>query len=412
MLDVGKMVFVQHNNLELVNDIKENLKEIAIKKVSRLNEELLEQEKRKKNSESEENSENGEDNNEDDYEEGEDEENEDVVNSSLGEDIIKPAPFQTNIKSKLFQINDEYYHVKLDKITYMIYDYKSRTTVKVNDFVFKSEVEQKLSDEKVITKDNKAQKEKEKADKDENDKKNSNDKDDKNTDLDNTNKDTKSIEMKTFIKEIGFALQRKDTQKTVLIIKLVSILILSLLLIEIFLYTYYLKGRLDNIDIYIDLLTAGNQFFIDMIVTLLHVRELTLISNENYQIFQGTERNSYIDESINEVKLLYQKLEEELDNIISYSMMVSKEVFEKLSNKTVNLEVLDDAQLISKTPITRNEAFTLMITSLFRISRKNITEIIPLDKDVFLFLINSLNANYVNCVDQQELFFEEITKAF
>ena len=413
MLDVSKMVFVQHNNLELVNDIKENLKEIAIKKVSRLNEEYLEQEKRKKNSESEENSEdNGEDNNEDDYEEGEDEENEDVVNSSLGEDIIKPAPFQTNIKSKLFQISDEYYHVKLDKITLMVYDYKSRTTVKVNDVVFKSEVEQKLSDEKVITKDNKAQKEKEKADKDENDKKNSNDKDDKDPALDTTNKGSKSLEMKTFIKEIGFALQRKDTQKTVLIIKLVSILILSLLLVEIFLYTYYLKGRLDNIDIYIELLTAGNQFFIDMIVTLLHVRELTLISNDDYQIFQGTERNSYIDESINEVKLLYQKLEEELDTITSYSMMVSKEVFEKLSNKTVDLEVLDDGQLISKTPITRNEAFTLMITSLFRISRKNITEIISLDKDVFLFLINSLNANYVNCVEQQDLFFEEITKAF
>ena len=175
ILDVGKMVFVQHNNLEMINDIKENLKEIAIKKVSRLNEEYLEQEKRKKNNEegSEENTENYED------EEGEgdgdgdneDKENEDVVNSSLGEDIIKTAPFQTNIKNKLFQISDEYYHVKFDKITYMIYDYKSRTTIKINDMVFKSEVEKKLSDEKVITSDNKAKKEKEKEDKEKNEKK-------------------------------------------------------------------------------------------------------------------------------------------------------------------------------------------------------------------------------------------------
>ena len=93
-------------------------------------------------------------------------------------------------------------------------------------------------------------------------------------------------------------------------------------------------------------------------------------------------------------------------------MMVSKEVFEKLSNKSVYIQVLDDDQTISETLITRNEAFTLMITSLFRISRKDIKEIIPLDKDVFLFLINSLNANYINCVEQQDLFFEEITNAF
>ena len=103
----------------------------------------------------------------------------------------------------------------------MVYDYKTRTTVKVNDTIFKSEVEQKLSDEKIITNDNKAKKEKEKADKNEKDKN-----DDKNSD-DKNNLDplgtgvTKSIETKTFIKEIGFALQRKDTQKTVLIIKLV-----------------------------------------------------------------------------------------------------------------------------------------------------------------------------------------------
>ena len=105
----------------------------------------------------------------------------------------------------------------------MVYDYKTRTTVKVTDTVFKSEVEQKLSDEKVITNDNKAKKEKEKADKDENDKKNNKDgNDNEKNELDPLGTGaTKSIETKTFIKEIGFALQRKDTQKTVLIIKLV-----------------------------------------------------------------------------------------------------------------------------------------------------------------------------------------------
>ena len=412
LLDVGKMVFVQHNNLEMINDIKENLKEIAIKKVSKLNEEYLEQEKKKKKNEedSEENSENY------DEEEGEgdneDEENEEVVNSSIGEDIIKPAAFQTNIKSKLFQITDEYYHVKLDKITYMVYDYKTRTTVKVNDTIFKSEVEQKLSDEKIITNDNKAKKEKEKADKNENDKKDGKNSDDKNN-LDPLGTGvTKSIETKTFIKEIGFALQRKDTQKTVLIIKLVSIIILTILIGEIAWYTYFLKGKLDNIDTYLALLTAGNQYFIDNAITLLHIRELTLLSNDEYVVAEGINRTQYIEDSIEEIKQLYQKLEEELDSITSYSMMVSKEVFEKLSNRSVNLQVLDDDQTISNTLITRNEAFTLMITSLFRISRKDIKEIIPLDKDVFLFLINSLNANYVNCVDQQDLFFEEITKAF
>ena len=412
VLDVGKMVFVQHKNLELVNDIKENLKEIAIQKVSRINEEIKQEKKRKNtNNEEEENSEEG--NYEDEEGEGEDEENEDVVNSSLGEDIIKPTPFQTNIKNKLFQIGDEYYHVKFDKITFMIYDYKSRTTVKANDMVFKSEVEKKLSDEKVITSDNKAKKEKEKEDKEKNEKKK---KDGKNTEIKTdselSGKGNKNIEMKTFIKEIGFALQRKDTQKTVLIIKIVSISILCVILGELLWYTLYLKGRLNNIDMYLELLTAGNKFFIDMVITLLHVRELTLLSMDDYKIVQGIDRTTYIEESIEEVKELYQKLEEELDTITSYSMMVSKEIFEKLSNRTVNLQVLDDGEIISETPISRNEAFTLMITSLFRISRKDIKEIIPLDKDVFLFLINSLNANYVNCVDQQELFFEEITKAF
>ena len=417
MLDVDKMVFVQHTNLEQSNDIKENLKEIAIKKLSKLNELYLNAEKKRKNSSSNgsEEGENNEDEDDNENENDEDEEEEnDVVNSSLEENIIKPAPYQTNIKSKLFQIADEYYHVKMDKITFMIYDYKSRTTVKVNDIIHKSEVEQKLSDEKVLTSDEKAQKEKEKEDKLAAEKKNSKN-GNKNTDnpIDNNlEPGNKSVEMKTFIKEIGFALQRKDTQKTVLIIKLVSLFIICMILIEIAAYTFFLKKKLDNIDMYLELLTAGNQFFIDMIVTLLHVRELTLLSIDEYTIAVGTDRESYIESSIQEVKELYQKLEEELEIITSYSMMVSREVFEKLSNRTVELEVLDDEQSISITKITRNEAFTLMVTSLFRISRNNISQIIPLNKDVFLFLINSLNANYVNCVDQQELFFAEITNAF
>jgi hypothetical protein len=303
----------------------------------------------------------------------------------------------------------------MDKITFMIYDYKSRTTVKINDIVHKSEVEQKLSDEKILKNDNKAQKEKEKEDKIAAEKKNAKN-GNKNTDnpLDsNLGPGNKSVEVKTFIKEIGFALQRKDTQKTVLIIKLVSLFIIGMILIEIAAYAYFLKTKLDNIDMYLELLTAGNQFFIDMIVTLLHVRELTLLSMDDYKIIVGADdRDSYIDSSIKEVKELYQKLEEELEIITSDSMMVSREVFEKLSNRTVEMEVLDDEQSISITKITRNEAFTLMVTSLFRISRNNISQIIPLNKDVFLFLINSLNANYVNCVEQQDLFFAEITNAF
>ena len=409
MLDVDKMVFVQHKDLQLTNEIKENIKEIAIKKVSKLNELYLQAEKKAKNSsegsEEEEGSYNHEENEDD-----EDEEN-DVVNSSLEEDIIKPAPFQTNIKNKLFQISDEYYHVKMDKITLMVYDYKTRTTVKMNDVIHKSEVEQKLSDEKIITNDEKTQKEKEKADKIAKDQKNAKNGKEEVPDI-NLDKGNKSVEMKTFVKEIGFALQRKDTQKTVLIIKLVSMIILGMILCEIGGYTYFLKGRLDNIDMYLELLTAGNQFFIDMIVTLLHVRELTLLSHDDYKIVVGTDREEYIQQSIQEVKELYQKLEEELEIVTSDSMKVSKNVFEKLSNRTVDLEVLDDKQSISITKITRNEAFTLMVTSLFRISRNNISEIIPLNKDVFLFLINSLNANYVNCIDQQDLFFSEITNAF
>ena len=415
MLDVDKMVFVQHKNLTQANEIKENLKEIAIKKVSKLNEIYLNAEKKRKNSNSEnEEDEENENNEGEENEDDEDEEN-DVVNSSLEEDIIKPAPFQTNIKNKLFQITDEYYHVKMDKITFMLYDYKSRTTIKVNETNHKSEVEQKLSDEKIITSDEKAQKEKEKAVKIANEQKNTkNGKNDDNklNDINNLNPGNKSVEMKTFIKEIGFALQRKDTQKTVLIIKLVSLVILGMILIEIAGYTYFLKGRLDNIDMYLELLTAGNQFFIDMIITLLHVRELTLLSSSDYQISVDVDRDTYIENSIQEVKEYYQKLEEELETITSDSMMVSRTVFEKLSNRTVELEVLDDDQTISVTKMTRNEAFTLMVTSLFRISRNNIDEIIPLNKDVFLFLINSLNANYVNCVEQQDLFFSEITNAF
>ena len=129
---------------------------------------MLKNQKKRKNSSSNgsEEGENNEDEDDNENENDEDEEEEnDVVNSSLEENIIKPAPYQTNIKSKLFQITDEYYHVKMDKITFMIYDYKSRTTVKVNDIIHKSEVEQKLSDEKVLTSDEKAQKEKEKEDK-------------------------------------------------------------------------------------------------------------------------------------------------------------------------------------------------------------------------------------------------------
>ena len=189
--------------------------------------------------------------------------------------------------------------------------------------------------------------------------------------------------------------------------------IIFIILGEIIFYTYYLKQRLNNIDIYLDLLSAGNKFFKYNVIAILEVRELTLLNNENYSVVNSQdERDDYSNEHIAAVKELYGQLFDELSTITSQSMMVSKEVFGVLNNKTNNLQMLNANLTIQQVEMSRSTAFTLMVASLFKISRKNISDIRPLDDDVFIFLLNSLNANYQNCEEQKDLFFEQIKKAF
>ena len=193
--------------------------------------------------------------------------------------------------------------------------------------------------------------------------------------------------------------------------------IIFIILGEIIFYTYYLKQRLNNIDIYLDLLSAGNKFFKYNVIAILEVRELTLLNNENYSVVNSDdERNDYSNEHIAAVKELYGQLFDELSTITSQSMMVSKDVFGVLNNKTnkciFHFLIQKQNLTIQQVEMSRSTAFTLMVASLFKISRKNIEDIRPLDDDVFIFLLNSLNANYQNCEEQKDLFFEQIKKAF
>ena len=423
VLDAQKMRFIQKDeiNEQFREKMKGKIKNLALEKLQ--NENMLKKKDTKSNTDdSNKNSDEEEESGEGSLDENSEEKEESSEKSKSYDSELQDEVKEMNVKPEIkniekfvptVKIQDEYYKVNMSKITYYVYNYATRTTTQQKDYVNTSKVDEIIKDE--INQTNK-------IDSDNNNKKKEKLKKESNMtpeEIENSKKKTdapisnKSHEVTTFIKSIQFALQRKDEQKTVFFIKMVCFGIIIVILGEIIFYTYYLKQRLNNIDIYLELLSAGNKFFKYNAIAILEVRELTLLNNFNYSVVgSADERVEYTNEHIAAVKELYGQLFDELSTITSQSMMVSKNVFGVLNNKTNDLQMLNADLTIQQVQMSRSTAFTLMVASLFKISRKEIADIRPLDDDVFIFMLNSLNANYQNCEEQKDLFFEQIKKAF
>ena len=111
----------------------------------------------------------------------------------------------------------------------------------------------------------------------------------------NNENEKSGMSFEMFSKQIEIALKKKDSQKTVIQIKITSYIILCILLIEILLMVLFFENCIDDINIHNQLYINSNLYYINLITAYFNIRELTLLANENYTTYYIPNRTEYLN---------------------------------------------------------------------------------------------------------------------
>ena len=408
IIDINKKKYVQIKNNEQnkIKNYREEIQKVALKKVNEIN-------KIYKNSDDEEE--------EDDGEEEEDSEisssNEKAMNIKMiktikaeikrdsiqnkNQNALKPIFRKRTTKSskrisekmspRELYIKGQYYEINVNNIHFFIFDYNKGTAVEINGNDFKkSQVLKRVEDENndIITpkliKKNESKNNKKILFR-------------KSTTLKNefitqVNKTyIKNVVSKEILKkQIEFALKKQDTQKSVYHIKLISYIIIICLLTEIITIIIYVYYWLKEIDIHLKLIKEANSYFSYIIFSSHAIRELTLLSNENYTNFWGN-KTSYSNYFKSILTIYYQKLIDSSHIVSSFISNIGSSNFEKIFKNTVEINFLDGINNNIKIIGSYSGVQSYFESCLHIITKLEQNDIIPLNMNVYFFLSNSFD---------------------
>ena len=411
IIDIQRRKYIQikNNDENIKKNYREEIQKAALKKVNEIN-------KIYKNSDDEEEEE------EDDEEDEEDSEisnsnNEKAMNIKMIKTIkaeIKRDSIQNKNQNELkplfrkrttrsskrnneiispreLYIKGKYYEIKYRNIHYFVFDFNKGTPIEINGTEFmKSQVLKRIEDEnhdiitpkifkKIDSKNNKKILFR------------------KSTTLKNelitqVNKTyVKNVLSKEMLqKQIEYAIKKQDTQRSVYHIKLISYIIIFCLLIEIISLILFLYYWLNDIDIHLKLIKEANSYFSYIIFSSHAIRELTLLSNENYTNYWGN-KTYYSNFYKNLLSIFYQNLIESSHIVSSLISYIESSNFDKIFRNSVEINFLDGLNENLIINGTYSGVQSYFESCLHIITRLDQNSIIPLNMNVYFFLSNSFN---------------------
>ena len=210
-------------------------------------------------------------------------------------------------------------------------------------------------------------------------------------------------------KQITYLINRKDSHSSVLILKIATFLIVLCVIGEISVFSFFLFHSLTKGDSYLHLITSSNLFFREMIMAVYHVRELTLLYNVNYTTIYDSNRTNYINNQTEALFEIYQRMVNAQKTIQFFEEIVSKKTFHELNNKTVVNSVLFLHQYQSSITISLSTSISLIENAILKICQTSIQNLTPMNYDVYYFITNALNANFLICITESEMFTSDFS---
>ena len=212
--------------------------------------------------------------------------------------------------------------------------------------------------------------------------------------------------------QINYFLNKKDSHSSVLLLKAVALLILIAVFLEITGYGLYIIISISKGFDFLEMIKGSTTFFSKMLMAVYHVRELTLLGNENYTNIYDSNRTRYILNHTQSLLKIYEDMYKAQYIIQKHESIVSEDTFYQLNNCTTMNEVLFASEYKQTIKVSRSTSLSLLQSAIFRISNNNITEMSPLNSDVFFVISNSLNANFIICMNQVEYFITDFLNHF
>jgi len=213
------------------------------------------------------------------------------------------------------------------------------------------------------------------------------------------------------IKEIEYALKKKESLESISLLNKMSIVIFLLFIsIGIFLLFYIIKFSKEVKQIGTLVMNSYRLLIFNSIGSY-YVRELTLLNNENYTLIPSkNSKENYTITIINNTFSLFEQIHKLLSHTAVSNIKISEKNKKILFEDKINTENIQNDFSILITKATMQTSFIEASTALFNIATKNISEIIPTEQDTFFYLKNSLNI-LSNCFYiQGECYMDELHK--
>ena len=410
--DIGKkftinatsIAFVQHDKTIDENKLRNELRKQAENKISALNKEnsSLSSSDDEEEDESYESSENSSDS------------NSNYISSTSSEEERKKRKKTNNSMNN--DNNNGYYHVDLTKIKLYVYEYKKNVIVEnVPQGGNKSQIEIKLKEDS----GNNPKKDSDTSQSVDASSGNSNDKitstQSKKKKKDDSVSSTLISQEEILKKEIENALKRNDSSKSITLLYILSFISLGMLFVKGFIYVFVITNRINVIKNSILLLENSYNIFNDMVMTLYHVRELTLLNIEKYNNYYSDKDSYYQNhsETINEYFM-------DIDQINSIMLTLPIQL---PTNTSLFLDQVSGAMYYLKDDLSITNITTRFKTvistvnlSLFHILNITYASTYTTNKDIFFFLYNGFNSLYVGLEYQTQyisyLFLNNFNREF
>ena len=349
--------------------------------------------------------------------EEESEKEEDEVNSSLSSNYSKSNSYSSNKKETInaqkvktisitniqkTKLDDDYYYkVNFSKIKFLIFDFSKNIVKEIKGWEKSPFIEIRMNEGKKI--------------------KENVENTDKNIETDfliqiNSNENNYIInnnenknQENNLIKEIEYALKKKESLESISLLNKMSIVIFLLFIsIGIFLLFYIIKFSKEVKQIGTLVMNSYRLLIFNSIGSY-YVRELTLLNNENYTLIPSkNSKENYTITIINNTFSLFQQIHKLLSHTAVSNIKISEKNKKILFEDKINTENIQNDFSILITKATMQTSFIEASTALFNIATKNISEIIPTEQDTFFYLKNSLNI-LSNCFYiQGECYMDEL----
>jgi hypothetical protein len=360
-LDPKKMSFLV--NPKSTGDLKEALKDEAIKKLKNTKSPLDENI---------------------DEEEDEEVEEEDEDNERSAEKKKSHKDHSQN--------NDEYYKINHKEYELLVYDFKVDQIVKTN-VEYISQVEFKKTEDYRQVEEKKLDDPEKKDEKD-------------NKEVEEEVTDAKGREG-ILIKQIEYALNKEENQPTITKLKWFSFFIF---VVYITLGAVFLSQFINSINLVflnINLVYKSVRLMMNSIYGVYHVRELTLLNNPLYtNIYQ--DRIEYVKNNTDILLQIFDQSHHTNTDIITSLFPLTDNNSFIINNATLNIYIIEDDFSIKSIPLTLSSAFIETNTALYHIGNNDISLVIPTDKDIFFYIFNGNNDMFISLYAQINVYINEL----